>query len=97
MTVEAEPKEQFADLNPISAAMHYGCMGLPQELVNHTVDMLHDNIPALEACSLTCRTMFASTRHLIHRTLDLTLRNNEHLFTEEEKYRLQTPGIHSDL
>ena len=37
------------------------------------------------------------TRHLIHLTLHLTLWNNGRLFTEEEKSRFQTPGIHSDL
>lgn len=51
--------EQFVDLNPISATIHRGCMGLPQELTNHIVDMLYDNILALSACSLTCRAMFA--------------------------------------
>ena len=68
--------EDLADLGPISAAVHHGCMGLPQELVDHTMEMLHDDLRALKACSLTCKAMFASTRHLIHQTLNLTLRNN---------------------
>ena len=60
-------------------------MGLPQELVDYIVDMLHDNIPALKACSLTCKAMFASTRHLIHRTLQLTPDNTLSVLTPEEK------------
>lgn len=44
-------------------------MGLPQELVDYIMDMLHDDPNALKACSLTCKAMFASTRHLIHQTL----------------------------
>ena len=48
-------------------------MGLPQELVDHIMNMLYDDIPALKASSLTCKAMFASTRHLIHQTLELSL------------------------
>ena len=62
-------------------------MGLPQELVDHVMDMLRDNIPALKACSLTCKAMFASTRHLIHRTLHLTLENTLRDLTLGEKLR----------
>lgn len=57
------------DLSLISAEVHHGCMGLPQELVDHIMDMLHDDPNTLNACSLTCKAMFASTRHLIHQTL----------------------------
>ena len=64
-------------------------MGLPQELVDHIVDVLHDDPPALKACSLTCRAMFASTRHLIHQTLCLTMQNNERVLTQEEKKKLR--------
>ena len=60
-------------------------MGLPQELVDHTMDMLHDDIPALKACSLTCKAMFASTRRLIHQTLHLTLGNSLKVLIQEEK------------
>lgn len=52
-------------------------MGLPQEIVDRIMDMLQDDLPTLKACSLTCKAMLASTRHLIHRTLYLTRRNNE--------------------
>ena len=62
-------------------------MGLPQEIVDHTMDMLRDNIPALKACSLTCKAMFASTRHLIHRTLHLSLGKALRILTEKEKLR----------
>jgi len=68
--------EDLANLDPICAAVHCGCMGLPQELVDHIMERLHDDLRALKACSLTCKSMFASTRHLIHQTLYLTLRNN---------------------
>ena len=59
-------------------------MGLPQELVDHVMYMLCDNIPALKACSLTCKAMFASTRHLIHQTLQLSLGKALRILTEEE-------------
>ena len=62
-------------------------MGLPQELVDHVMDMLRDDIPALKACSLTCKAMFASTRHLIHQTLRLTLENTLRVLTRGEKRR----------
>ena len=76
-----ETTKDLVDLGPISAAVHYGCMGLPQELVDHTMEMLHDDPRALKSCSLTCRAMFASTRHLIHQTLYLTLRNSRSVLT----------------
>jgi hypothetical protein len=59
------------DLNLISAVVHHGCMGLPQELVDHITDMLDDDIQALKACSLACRALFASTRRLIYRGVRL--------------------------
>jgi len=82
-----EVVEQPVDLGQLSAAVHRGCMGLPQELVDHTMEMLHDDLRALKACSLTCKAMFASTRHLIHFTLRLTRWNNQSVLTLEEKYR----------
>ena len=63
--------ESIHPLRIISAAVHHGCMGLPQELIDYIMDMLRDDIPTLKACSLTCRSMFASTRRLIHRILYL--------------------------
>ena len=82
-----EVVEQPVDLGPISAAVHHGCMGIPQELVDHTMEMLHDDLRALKACSLTCKAMFASTRHLIHQTLRLTRWNNQSVLTLHEKFR----------
>ena len=73
--------EQPVGLNLICSTINEGCMGLPQELVDHIVDTLHEDLPALKACSLTCKAMFASTRHLIHQTLCLTPRNNERVLT----------------
>ena len=64
-------------------------MGLPRELVDHIIATLHDDLPALKACSLTCRAMFASTRYLIHQTLCLTPRNGESVVTREEKMKLR--------
>ena len=64
-------------------------MGLPQELVDHIINTLHEDLPALKACSLTCKAMFASTRHLIHQTLCLTPRNNESVLTRNEKKKLR--------
>ena len=60
-------------------------MGLPQEVVDRIMDMLQDDRRALEACSLTCKTMFASTRHLIHKTLHVTKKNNQRILTSKEK------------
>jgi len=84
VTTEVVPAEPV-DLSPISAAIHHGCMGLPQELVDHITVMLHDDLRALKACSLTCKAMFASTRHLIHQTLRLTGWNNQSVLTQIEK------------
>jgi hypothetical protein len=75
-------------LNQISVAVHYGCMGLPQELVDHIMDMLHDDLRALKACSLTCKSMFVSTEHLIHQTLYLTQRNNWSVLTGRQRIQL---------
>ena len=59
-------------------------MGLPQELVDLIVSMLSDDIPALKACSLTCKAMFVSTQHLIHRTLRLP--NDPHAREQKLRY-----------
>ena len=75
------------DLNLIVNTIHHGCMGLPQELVDYTMEMLHDDIQALKACSLTCKAMFVSTRHLVHQTLYLTTRNIESTLTQEKNSR----------
>ena len=64
-------------------------MGLPQELIDDIIAILQDDIRALKACSLTCKAMFASPRHLIHRTLYLTVRNNQSVFTQQEKSRYE--------
>ena len=71
-----EVEQQLADLSLIFTVIHHGCMGLPQELVDHLMDMLRDDLPALKTCSLTCKSMFASSRRLIYRTLRLILRDS---------------------
>ena len=73
------------NLDSICVAVNHGCMGLPQELVDHIMDMLYVDLQALKACSLTCKAMFSSTRHLIHQTLCLNVRNNNSILTREEK------------
>ena len=80
---------QAPDLGQISAAIHHGCMGLPQELVDYIMEMLYDDICALKACSLTCKAMFASARHLVHHTLYLTPQSNPGVLTQQEKSRYQ--------
>ena len=67
-------------------------MGLPQELVDYTISMLQDDLLALKACSLTCKSMFASSRYLVHQTLCLNPRNNKSVLTREEKKNLVQQG-----
>jgi hypothetical protein len=74
---------------PAETEIQRGCVGLPQELIDYIVEMLYDDIRTLKACSLTCRSMFASARHLIHQTLYLTPQNNQSVLTEEEIPRYQ--------
>jgi len=71
-------------------------MGLPQEVVERIMDILQGNLRTLKACSLTCKSMFASTRHLIHRTLRFTKEANRRIFTPAEEKRY-TQGDHHDL
>lgn len=54
--------------------------------------MLQDNRRALKACSLTCKAMFASTRHLIHQTLHLTTSNNQRILTPAQKKQYGQKG-----
>lgn len=61
--------------------------GLPQEIVDHVVFMLRNDLISLKACSLTCKSMFISTRHLIHRKICLTWGKNWDLLTIPEKQR----------
>ena len=67
-------------------------MGLPQELVDRIMDILQDDRRTLEACSLTCKSMFASTRHFIHRTLYVTGEIREKMFTPAERQRRARGG-----
>jgi len=46
-----------------------GWKSLPQELVNEILGYLLGNLPALKACSLTCKRLFGATRPLIHQRL----------------------------
>ena len=85
--IAAEMEDPSVDLNLIMATTHHGCIGLPQELVDCVTELLSDDLPALKACSLTCKALFASTRHLIHETLRLNIRNNQSVLSREEKLR----------
>ena len=69
-------------------------MGLPQELIDKIMDMLHNDVRALKACSLTCKAMFGSTRHLVHQSLYLTVRTNQSILTREEKSRYRAGDYH---
>jgi len=61
--------------------------GLPQELVDYIVFMLGNDLKSLKACSLTCKALFISTRHIIHQDIYLTSENNWELLTLKEKQR----------
>ncbi|KAF9781699.1 hypothetical protein BJ322DRAFT_1111630 [Thelephora terrestris] len=78
-------KPKTVDIDSIVVNVYGGCMGLPQEVVERVMRMLQDNRRALKACSLTCKAMFASTRHLIHQTLHLTTGNNQKVLTLRER------------
>ena len=60
-------------------------MGLPQELVEHIVNIFRDDRKALTAFSLTCKSMFVSARPLIHRILCLTTKISQRISTPAEK------------
>ena len=71
-------------------------MGLPQEVVDRIMNILQDDKRDLEACSLTCKAMFASTRHLIHRTLHITWEDDQKVLAPAGKKRYVqggTPGL----
>ena len=62
-------------------------MSLPQELIDRIMDVLGDDRRALKPCSLACKAMFTSTRHLIHQTLRVTWANNQKVLTPAESQR----------
>ena len=72
-------------------------MGLPQELIDRVTNMLQDDRRALEACSLTSKAMFASTRHLLHQTLYLTRGINERILTPAERRRVREGCLELDF
>jgi len=49
--------------------------------------MLENDLRSLKAFSLTCKVMFISTRHIIHRKIFLTLDKNWELLTAPERQR----------
>ena len=62
-------------------------MDLPQEVVDHIVLMLRNDLQSLKACSLTCKAMFISTRCVIHWKICLTWEKNWELLTVPERQR----------
>jgi len=60
---------------------------LPQELIDHIISTLRDDLQSLKACSLTCKVMFVSARHLIHQKIYLTSNKNWELLTVPERQR----------
>ena len=60
---------------------------LPHELVDHIISMLANDLQSLKACSLTCKVMFASAHHLIHRRIHLTSTKNWRVLTLPERKR----------
>ena len=60
---------------------------LPQEVVDHIMFMLGDNLESLKACSLTCKAMFVAARRLIHRKIFLTWEQNWDVLTLRERQR----------
>lgn len=85
----SEPRNLYLDpLLDLSTTIVTGTWkDLPQEIVDHIVDALRNDSKSLKACSLTCKAMFISTRHLIHRRLYLTSEQNWEVLTLREKQR----------
>ncbi|KAF9650475.1 hypothetical protein BDM02DRAFT_1379420 [Thelephora ganbajun] len=77
--------EPFLDLSTITATGTW--KDLPQEIVDYIIFMLGNDMKSLKACSLTCKAMFVSTRHVIHRKMRLTCEKNWELLTTPEKQR----------
>ena len=77
--------EPFSD--PATATICGTWKDLPQELFIHIMSMLGNDLQSLKACSLTCRAMFVSTRHIIHRRICLTSEKNWELLTVPERQR----------
>ena len=82
---QAPNLEPFLDLGTITVTGTW--KGLPQEIVDHIVFMLRDDLKSLKSCSLTSKAMFVSTRHVIHRKICLTWEKNWELLTLPEKQR----------
>ena len=53
-------RNRHVDPDQIYTMAHRGCMGLPQEIVDYTMEMLRDDPRTLKACSLTCKLMLDS-------------------------------------
>ena len=70
-------------------------MGLPQEVVDRIMNILQDDKKDLKACSLTCKAMFASTRHLIHQTLHITKETDQMILTPKEKKQDRRRGTNA--
>lgn len=74
-------------LDPTTVTISEKWKDLPQELIDHIVLMLGDDLKSLKACSLTCEAMFFSARRIIHRKIRLTSDKNWELLTVPERQR----------
>jgi hypothetical protein len=62
-------RKALANLALIDANYSGGWMGLPRELVDMIFEYLKTDRDTLASCSLTCRALFCSARHIIHEQL----------------------------
>ena len=63
--------------------------GLPQEIVDEILEYLEDDRRTLRACSLTCKALFRSARHIIHRQLYVVGPETTWSMDGDEMYRYE--------
>ncbi|CAL1695518.1 unnamed protein product [Somion occarium] len=67
--------ETRSSLNPASRRWFFSSVMLivhmPPELCDYTIDFLHDDMPSLKSCSLTCRSWTPATRFHLFRSVDI--------------------------
>ena len=87
-TNEQAGEPQIPDIGPpldlTTATISGTWKVLPHELVDYIISTFANDLQSLKACSLTCRVMFASARHVIHRRICLTSEKNLELLTLPE-------------
>lgn len=67
---------------------------LPQELIDHTLDFLHDDIPTLRQCILVARSFVPSSRFHIYSQISLTNSNSNsaYLYGPAKSFRQEHVG-----